>query len=62
MKKKSLLDTNPYLKGPEKYQAALIRSVASSTAIETGTSVESISKQLRNASDRIFQTTLAKTK
>jgi len=58
MKKKSLFDTNPYLKYLEKYQAALIRSVASSTAIETGASIESISKQLRNASDRIFQSTL----
>lgn len=34
MKKKSLLETNPYLKGPELRAALIEISVASSTAIE----------------------------
>lgn len=46
MLKKSLLETNPYLKVPEKYRQALITNVASSTAIETGASVESIARKL----------------
>ena len=46
MKKKSLFDSNPHLHDPKKYHAALITSVSSSTAIETGNSIESISKQI----------------
>jgi len=46
MKNKPLIETNPYLKVPAKYREALILSVASSTAIETGASVESIVKTL----------------
>lgn len=46
MKKKPLIETNPYLKNPKIYRRALLLSVASSTAIETGTSVESILKTL----------------
>lgn len=46
MKKKPLIETNPYLKNPKNYRRALLLSVASSTAIETGTSVESIRKAL----------------
>lgn len=42
MKNKPLIETNPYLKVPAKYRKALIVNVASSTAVETGTSVESI--------------------
>jgi len=34
MKKKSLIETNPYLKDPVKCEAALIRFVVSSSAIE----------------------------
>ena len=34
MKKKSLSDTNPYLKDPEKRQAMIARAVISSSAIE----------------------------
>lgn len=44
--KKPLMETNPYLKVPEKYRKALITNVSSSTAIETGASVESISDRL----------------
>jgi hypothetical protein len=41
-----LLETNPYLRDPQKYQKALITNVSSSTAIETGASVESIARML----------------
>lgn len=44
--KKSLFDTNPYLKDPVKYRQMLIAHVASSTAIETGASVEEVKKQI----------------
>jgi len=46
MSKKSLLETNPYLKAPEKYRQALLANVASSTAIETEESIESIVRKL----------------
>jgi hypothetical protein len=46
MKNKPLIDTNPHLKIPAKYRKALIASVASSTAIETGASIESIARVL----------------
>lgn len=49
-KQKPLIETNPYLKNPKKYRKALILSVASSTAIETGASVESIRKALSGQS------------
>lgn len=44
--KKPLIETNPYLKLPEKYRKALIANVSSSTAIETGESIESIAHKL----------------
>ena len=43
---KPLIETNPHLKTPEKYQKALIINVASSTAVETGAPVESIARIL----------------
>jgi hypothetical protein len=46
MEQKPLIQTNPYLRDPEKFRKALITSVASSTAIETGTSVASIIRML----------------
>jgi len=46
MKKKPLAETNPYLKNPKKYRKALILSVASSIAVETGTSVKSVIRML----------------
>jgi len=49
-KQKPLIESNPYLKDPKKYRKALILSVASSTAIETGASVESIARMLTDAS------------
>jgi len=46
MHKKSLLKTNPYLQIPDKYRRALITNVASSTAVETGASIESVARKL----------------
>jgi hypothetical protein len=50
MKKKPLIETNPYLKDPKKYREALIITVASSTSIETGASVESIARAMTGKS------------
>ena len=46
MKNKPLIETNPHLKVPAKYRKALIANVASSTAVETGASVESVARIL----------------
>ncbi|HJX17562.1 MAG TPA: hypothetical protein VJ437_05130 [Acidiferrobacterales bacterium] len=46
IEQKPLIETNPYLRDPEKFRKALITSVASSTAIETGTPVASIVRML----------------
>lgn len=46
MKQKPLIKTNPYLRDPEKFRKALIMSVASSTAIETGVPVAAIARML----------------
>jgi hypothetical protein len=46
MNKKTLIETNPYLQDPRKYRKALVMNVASSTAIETGASVESVANIL----------------
>ncbi len=46
MKQKPLIETNPYLRDPEKFRKALITNVSSSTAVETGASVESIARTL----------------
>ncbi len=46
MSKKPLLETNPYLKVPEKYRQALIANISSSTAIETGVPAEEIARIL----------------
>mgnify|MGYP001581901203 CR=1 FL=1 len=43
---KPLIETNPYLRDPEKFRKALITSVASSTAIETGAPIASIARML----------------
>lgn len=34
MKKKSLKQTNPYLKDPKKYKSSLIKNVITSSAVE----------------------------
>lgn len=46
MRKKPLIETNPYLKAPNKYRQALITNISSSTAIETGVPVEEIARIL----------------
>jgi hypothetical protein len=46
MKNKPLIENNPHLKVPGNYRKALIANVASSTAIETGASVDSIARVL----------------
>lgn len=46
MDQKPLVETNPYLRDTEKFHKALITSVASSTAIETGASIASIMHML----------------
>jgi hypothetical protein len=46
MQKKPLIETNPHLAVTARYRKALVANVASSTAIETGTSIESITRLL----------------
>lgn len=46
MKRKTLADTNPHLRDPEKARRQTIRSVASSTAIETGKPIEEIEARI----------------
>ena len=52
MKNKPLIETNPHLKVPGNYRKALIANVASSTAIETGASVESVARILTKSGKR----------
>ncbi len=46
MKSKRLIETNPHLKVPTKYRKALIVNLASSKKVETGASIESITRIL----------------
>jgi len=46
MQKKPLIETNPHLMVTAQYRKGLVANIASSTAIETGTSVESIVRLL----------------
>jgi len=43
---KPLIETNPYLRDPEKLRKALDTSIAGSTAIETGAPIASIVRML----------------
>lgn len=52
MTQKPLIETNPYLRDPEKFRKALITNVSSSTAVETGAPVESIARTLANGEKR----------
>jgi hypothetical protein len=54
MRKKSLIETNPYLQNSEKYRDSLITNVSSSTAIETGDSVQSVADTLTEVVHSIF--------
>ncbi len=49
MNKTSLKASNPHLQDPETYRPALIANIASSTAIETGSSVEEVAGMLLHA-------------
>ena len=57
MKRRPLSETNPYLRDPEQRRKALIMSVASSTAIETGASVASIVRMLEESEEEKPSTT-----
>lgn len=46
MSNKSLFSTNRHLKDPTRAKAQIVRSVASSTAIETGQSIKKIEAKL----------------
>ena len=48
MKRKPLSQTNPHLRDAKAAKRRLIRSIASSTAIETGESVQAIEEKLRH--------------
>lgn len=51
MKQRPLIETNPYLRDAEKFRKALISSVASSTAIETGQSIDAIVRMLEESEE-----------
>ena len=51
MEPKPLIQTNPYLRDSNKIRQALMMSVASSTAIETGASITSIMRMLEQDKD-----------
>lgn len=57
MKQKPLIETNPYLRDPEKFRKALITSVASSTSIETGVPVALIARMLEETKEAESLTT-----
>ncbi len=57
MQQKPLIETNPYLRDPEKFRKALIMSVASSTAIETGQPIKDIISMLEERAKRELSTT-----
>jgi len=52
MLKKSLIETNPYLHNPESFRKSLISSVSSSTAVETGASINSITRMLEKENNK----------
>lgn len=57
MSKKPLIETNPYLRDPEKYEKSLVANVASSTAIELGTIPISITRALETHNGQSQQIT-----
>ena len=59
MKGKTLADTNPHLRDTEKATRQRIRSVASSTAIETGRPVREIEERIKYLSSLRPRVTLA---
>ncbi len=59
MKANSLVQTNPHLKNPKTAQPMIIRSIASSTAIETGESIKVIEKKIISLRSSLTRVTLA---
>ena len=59
MKANSLAQTNKHLKNSETAQRMIIRSIASSTAIETGESIVAIEQKLIRLRDSESRVTLA---
>ena len=59
MKRKPLSQTNPYLQDTKAAKRRLIRSIASSTVIETGESVRAIEEKLRHLESSPSRVTLA---
>ncbi len=59
MKSKSLAQTNKFLKNKAKAKKQVIRSIASSTAIETGESINEIEKKLNHSHSAENPVTLA---
>lgn len=57
MEQRALIETNSYLRDPEKFRKALIMSVASSTAIETGQPIAAIVRMLEENAKRELPTT-----
>ena len=57
MEPKPLIETNPYMRDAKKFHKALITSVASSTAIETGAPVASIVHMLEEGKETKASTT-----
>ncbi|WP_031433254.1 hypothetical protein [Methylomarinum vadi] len=56
MKKNTLIKTNRYLKDAEKARRMIVRSIASSTAIETGESVVEIEQKINRLHGCAFPT------
>jgi hypothetical protein len=59
MKENSLLKSNRYLKDLDKARQLKIRSIASSTAIETGESIEIIEQKINHLHSVSSRVTLA---
>lgn len=57
MQQKPLIETNPHLRDPKKFRKALIRCVASSTAIETGQPIKDIVRMLEEGEEIRWSTT-----
>lgn len=51
MERKPLIETNPYLRDPAKFRKALMTSVASSTAVETGAPIATIVRMLEEGEE-----------
>jgi hypothetical protein len=59
MEMKTLAQTNPHLQDPEKAHVQRLRSLASSTAIETGESIKQVEKRIIRLRLKRIRTTRA---